>query len=227
MDDFLTMFGGARELGMQQMGLVCTVSFLLSSIIATVYRWTFQGLSYSRSFIHVLTLAGVISSVLIMAIGNNLARGLGILGTLALVRFRTPIRDPRDIIFLFATLAIGIASGAAVFSVAVVGTLFFCLTALYLHWSPFASRREFEGLLRFVMPADEDAGEDIKNILLHSCSSCELVALRHASQGELLEYSYNARLVDPSYQAALVEQLRNVAGVSDVNLLMRRSTVEL
>ena len=101
---------------------------------------------------------------MIMAIGNNMARGLGIMGAMAFVRFRTPIRDPRDIIFLFASLSIGIASGAQVFGVAIIGTLYFCFTALFLSWSPFASRREFEGLLRFMMPPDSPSLENLQAI---------------------------------------------------------------
>ena len=66
---------------------------MLCFVFATVYRWTFQGFSYSRSFVHTMILGGMIVTMLIMAIGNNLARGLGILGTLAIIRFRTP--DPR------------------------------------------------------------------------------------------------------------------------------------
>ena len=93
------------------------MAFILSMAVAASYRWSHAGLSYSRGFVHTQVLGAIVTCMLIMAIGNNLARGLGILGTLAIIRFRTPIRDPRDIIFLFACLAIGIASGAAVFSV--------------------------------------------------------------------------------------------------------------
>ena len=115
-----------------------TMSIVLGLVLATVYRWTHQGFSYARSFLHTMVLASIVITVMIMAIGNNMARGLGILGAMAFVRFRTPIRDPRDIIFLFAALSIGIASGAQVFNVAVIGTLYFCATAIFLSCSPFA-----------------------------------------------------------------------------------------
>ena len=225
--NFLTLFGATRELGILQIVFACLMAFILSSIIATVYRWTYHGLSYSRSFVHTLILGGLIITVLIMAIGNNLARGLGILGTLAVIRFRTPIRDPRDIIFLFASFSIGIASGAAVFAVAITGTILFCLAALYLHWSPFASRREYEGLLRFMVPPEFDREDEIKHVLSGCCQSYQLIAMREAVQGDLLEYSYHVRLIDPAYQHQLLEGLRKVEGVSDANMLMHRSTVEL
>ena len=227
MDEFLGAFGSARVLGPQQILFACLLSFILCSTIATVYRWTYHGFSYSRSFVHTMILGGLITTILIMAIGNNLARGLGILGTLAIIRFRTPIRDPRDIIFLFAALAIGISSGAAIFSVSIIGTLFFSAVALYLHWSPFASRREYEGLLRFVMSPDTPLEDSVKTILKSYAQHYQLIAMREAAQGDLLEYSYHVRLIDPAYQSSLLDELHEVEGLSDINMLMHRSTVEL
>jgi len=226
MDEFLTIFGPARVLGIGQIACAFLVSFVLCSMLAWVYRKTDEGLSYSRTFIQALILGGVISTVMIMAIGNNLARGLGILGTLAIIRFRTHIRDPRDIMFLFACLAIGISCGASVFTVAIVGTLGFCLVAWYLHIAPFTSRRDFEGLLRFVFSAgDEPAG--ISGALQQHCSSWQLIAVREAMQGNGQEYSYHVRLHDPACQGELIKSIQAIGGVSNVNLLMQRSTVEL
>ncbi len=227
MDDFLTVFGTARILGVEQILCNILLSFVLSSVLATVYRWTFTGLSYSRSYVHTLVLGGMVVATLIMAIGNNLARGLGILGTLAIIRFRTPIRDPRDMVFLFASFGVAIACGAATYGVAIIGTVMFSLAALLLNWSPFASRREYEGLLRFMIPMASPAEPQVQAVLQECCSAFYLIAMREAVQGDMLEYSYQVRLIDPSYQADLVEKLHAIDEVSDANLLMQRTTVEL
>lgn len=227
MNEFVEVFGPARVLGVEQIIVAILASFILAMMVAAVYRWTYQGLSFSRSFVHTMVLAAIITSILIMAIGNNLARGLGILGTLAIVRFRTPIRDPRDIIFLFMTIAIGISCGAAVFTVAAIGTIAFCLVALYLHWSPFASMRLYEGLLRFSLPAGSWSRDKVRDILGRYCSSAVLVSLREAVQGESIEYSYQVRLIDPTYHSDLLDALRALEDISDVNLLMHRATVEI
>lgn len=227
MEEFLTVFGQARIMGVQQILCSILLSFVLCTVFATVYRWTFQGLSYSRSFVHTMVLGGMIVSMLIMAIGNNLARGLGILGTLAIVRFRSPIRDSRDMMFLFACLGIGIGCGAGTYNVAVVGTITLCSAAMLLHWSPFASRREYEGLLRFTMPAEPTMEGKVKDVLRHCCSAFYLIAMREAAQGDLMEYSYQVKLIDPSYQSDLVDQLHDVEEVIDASLLMQRTTVEL
>jgi len=227
MDEFLQGFGSTKALGVEQIVLAILLAFILSNAIAAVYRWTYQGLSYSRSFIHTLVLAAIVASIMIMAIGNNIARGLGILGTLAIIRFRTPIRDPRDIIFLFAAIAIGIASGASVFVVAIVGTICFCLAALYLHWSPATARRQYEGLLRFMLPPSSPAEESVQHVFNEYCSTSALVAMRESAQGDLIEYSYQVRLIDPTLQSDLLDALRKIEDMAEVSLIMQRFTVEI
>ncbi len=227
MEDLLYAFGPAPLLSVEQILASILASFVLSMASATVYRWTYQGFSYSRAFVHSQVLGSVISCMMIMAIGNNLARGLGIVGTLAIIRFRTPIRDPRDIIFLFMGLGAGIASGAGAYAIAVSGTAVFCAVALFLHWSPFASRREYEGLLRYMRRPDAPSQSRIEETLHKYCSSYLLVAVREAVQGDLIEHSYQIRLADPAYRSDLIQKLNAIEGVSDVSLLMQRSTVEI
>jgi uncharacterized membrane protein YhiD involved in acid resistance len=227
MDQFLTAFGQARLLGADEILCSLLLTFILCFVMAMVYRWTFQGFSYSRTFIHTLILGGMIVDMLIMAIGNNLARGLGILGTLAIVRFRTNLRDSRDMVILFACFGIGIACGAGTFNVAIVGSLTIAAAILILHWSPFASRRDYEGLLRFMLPAETTQEDDVKAVLRQFCASFNLIAVREAAQGDLIEYSYQIRLLDPSYQSEVVDKLHEIDDVVDASLLMHRTTVEL
>ena len=230
MNDFLTVFDSPTIIGGAQIAACLMLSFVLTMLLSAVYRWTHAGLSYSRSFVQTLILGGMTTCMLIMAIGNNLARGLGILGTLAIVRFRTPIRDPRDMIFLFAALGVGIACGAYTFSVALFGTLAISAAALFLHFSPFASRREFEALLRFSLergPEESEESDGIREILQCYCSAFSVVAMREAGQGDITEFSYHVRLIDPTYQSDLLAALHEHKGVSDANLIMHRTTVEL
>jgi uncharacterized membrane protein YhiD involved in acid resistance len=227
MDDFLTIYGTTQWLGAEQIVAALMICFVLTSAVATVYRWTFQSLSYSRSFIHTMILSSMVVSMIIMTVGNSLARGLGILGSLAIVRFRTPVRDTRDLAFLFACLGIGVACGSAVYGVAVIGTLVICAAAMLLHWSPFASRRQHEALLRFVLPPDSASEEKVKLIMRRTCSAFSLIAVREIHQGKLIEHCYQIRLIDPSYQSDIIGSLGEIEDLSEPNLLLHRSTVEL
>jgi uncharacterized membrane protein YhiD involved in acid resistance len=227
MDQLLTTFNSAKGVSGAEVVCAMVMAYIRCSVIATVYRWTFQGLSYSRSFVHAQVLGGMIVAMLIMAIGNNLARGLGILGTLAIVRFRTPIRDTRDMIFLFAALGIGIACGAQTYIVAILGTICISIAVILLHWSPFASRRAHDGLLRFTLPMNSPSEDTIKTVLQETCASFALIAMREAVQGDMMEYSYQIRLLDPSYQSDVIDRLHEIDDVAGANLLLQRTTVEL
>ena len=228
-NDYLSMFFGTQEpLDPALVAGALVLSFLLSVVFAVVYQYTFRGFTYSRSYIHTMVLGSMVTCMLIMAVGNNLARGMGILGTLAIIRFRTPVRDPRDAMFLFACLGIGIACGAGMPLVAALGTVLINLAALLLHWAPFASRRDYEGLLRFTMPAnDAKAEQTAQELLTRYCVSFFLLGMRDAEQGDSVEYSYQVRLLDPAYQQDLVLALKKDGGFGDPVLLMQRTTVEL
>lgn len=228
-NDYLSMFFGTQEqLTPQLIAGALVLSFLLSMVFAMVYQHTFRGFTYSRSYIHTMVLGSMVTCMLIMAVGNNLARGMGILGTLAIIRFRTPVRDPRDAMFLFACLGVGIACGAGMPTVAVVGTLIMSAVALLLHWLPFASRRDYEGLLRFMMQLNDSEAEALaKDILVRFCSSFYVLGMREAEQGDCVEYSYQIRLVDPAYQRDVIDAFKKAGRFGDVVLLMQRTTVEL
>ena len=222
------LFGAPQVLSPWIVARALLLSFVLALSFAAVYQFTFRGFTYSRSFIHTLVLGSMVTSMLILSVGNNLARGMGILGTLAIIRFRTPVRDPRDAMFLFACLGVGIACGAGMPMVAVMGTLFINASALLLHWSPFASRREFEGLLRFTIHAGDVTTERVvEDIMGRYCQSFFLLGMREAEQGDSVEFSYQVRLLDPSYQKDIVTAFRKEGQFSDVVLLMQRKTVEL
>ena len=162
-----------------QLVLLCMLlSFVLCQVVAAVYVWTHRGLSYSRSFVVSLVMGGVVTAMLLLAIGNNVARGLGLVGTLSLIRFRATLKDTRDIIFIFCTLGVGVAVGVQAFTVAVVGALAFSVLSLHLGLSPFGSRRQFDGLLRFQAPSDPDADDLVKKILRDYCNTYVLINLR-------------------------------------------------
>ena len=101
------------------------------------------------------------------------------------------------------------------------------VVAMLLHVSPFASRREYEGLLRFILPAGPEIDQEVQRILKQFCSSFYLIAMREAIQGESLEFSYQVRLLDPTLRADLIHQLTSIKEVEDATLMMQRSTIEI
>ena len=219
--------GATHSLEAIEVFYTLVITFILGMVTANVYRFTHQGFSFQRTFLHTLVLAHIVIAVMIMAIGNNMARGLGILGAMAFIRFRSAVRDPRDVMFLFISLAVGISCGAQVFMVGIMGTLFFGAVCFYLAWAPFASRREFEGLLRFMLPPDSSSRNELDIIFSTYCARTEIVATREAIQGEVIEYSYQIRLIDPTYKTDLVDAIAKLPEAQEVSLVMQRTTVEV
>jgi len=112
-------------------------AFFLSSVIAMVHRFTFRGEYYPSQFFQALVLGAIVTAMVMMAVGDSLARGLGVFGAMAIIRFRTRIDDPRNVLFLFAAMSSGLAVGVYGFTVSFAGTIIFCLGALILNYSPF------------------------------------------------------------------------------------------
>ena len=229
MNDYLASFFGTQNaLTVPEIFGALMLSFLLAMVFAVVYQITFRGFSYSRSYIHTMVIGSMVTCMLIMAVGSNLARGMGILGTLAIIRFRTPVRDPRDAMFLFACLGVGISCGSGMPMVALVGTVMINVVAIILHWAPFASRREYEGLLRFSIDSESDeAKQMIDDILMKYCDSFYVLGLRRAEQGDSIEFSYQLRLIDPTYKQDIVKEFNASELFHDPVLMMQRTTVEL
>jgi hypothetical protein len=203
------------------------IAFALAQIISGVYIYTFRGLSYSRSFVQALPLGAVITSMLMLAIGDSIAAGIGLAGGLSIIRFRTTMRDPRDMMFVFAGLGAGIACGLGAFPAAIAGTLFFAGSSLLLFFISYGSRRQFDGLVRFVAPADSSTGEAVTAILKRHTRHFVLVTLREAAQGDRMEHAYQIRIPDTEARMGLISDLTDLEDVADISLHMQEPTLEL
>lgn len=220
------MAGDAEPFALKSAALALLLAFGLTQVLGAVYVWTFRGMSYSQGLVHAIVLGSIIACMLMLAIGNSIAAGLGIAGGLAIVRFRTALRDPRDMIFVFAGLGTGIAAGLGAHAAAFCGTGLFCAAVWLLTFSEFGSQRRFDGLLRFQLPIGADEAP-VMALLRQYSRFIALVTLREVAQGEAMEHAYQVRLGNPEHRAALVRGLEQLPGVQDVSLLLQEPTVEI
>jgi uncharacterized membrane protein YhiD involved in acid resistance len=202
-------------------------ALVLSHMVAAAYSWSHHGLSYSRSFVHALLMGGVVASMLMLAIGNNIVWGIGIVGTLAIVRFRTNLRDPRDMVFIFAALAAGIAAGVGAYAVGVIGTTIFCLVSLYLNHVAFGARSHFDGLLRFALGHNSDGKHEVVGILRTHCSRCVLASIQQVAQGDQSEHAYQVRFRREESRFGLVRDLEQIQGLTNLSLLLQEAQMDL
>jgi hypothetical protein len=203
------------------------LAFVLATPVAWVYARTHQGTSYSRTFVQSLVLLPLIVTVVMMAIGDSLARAFGLFGALALIRFRTPIKDSRDTIFLFLSVAVGITVGVQNTALAVVGTGFVLLVAVYLAAVGFGRRVDHDGVLQFSLPAQGEQDRRLREVLQHYCRRFALVSLRESRREGAMEFAYQLHLRDPGQRQALVADLRTIPGAQDVSLYVQDAHAEV
>jgi uncharacterized membrane protein YhiD involved in acid resistance len=203
------------------------LAFALGQVIAAVYMATFRGLSYSRATVHAMALSSVVTCMLMLAVSGSIAAGIGVAAGLTAVRFRTTMRDPRDIIFVFAALGVGFACGTLAYVTALVGTATFAFGSVVLHFTGYGSRRQPDGLLRFVAAQAAPTQEAIARVLATHCRTFSLVTLRETAQGTAMEHAYQISARSPDERAMVVASLQRVPGVQNVTLLLQEPTLDL
>jgi len=203
------------------------VSYVLSQSVAFTYMLTHQGISYSRSFVVSLVAAGLVSTVLMLAIGNNLARGIGIVGTLALIRFRMQLHDPMDMIFVFASFAGGVAAGTGNFATGGIGTAAFLVVVGTLQVTGFGSRHRHDGVLRVQLPPSEEAESALLSSLKTYCRQFVAITVREVAQGREMERVYQVTLRTPGKEAMLVKEVAAIKDARAVSIAMQDATHEI
>jgi len=199
-------------------------AFALSSLIAITHRITYSGPEYPKHLFQSLALGSIVAAMVMMAIGDSLARGLGAFGALAMIRFRTRVQDPRNILFIFASLSSGLAVGVYGFTIAFAGTILFCGMALVLHYTNFTIRGQIKAELSIRMQ-NVDARSSIQQ-------SLEVYTQQYHEKGTTIrENRINARfsiiLPYPSDHFQLLESLRALEGVDRVSISYNETMEEI
>lgn len=99
------------------------LAYALGMFIYFIYKKTYQGVVFSRSFGVSLIALTMISTFIILAVTSNVVLSLGMVGALSIVRFRTAIKDPLDVVYLFWAVGVGIVLGACMYPLAVIGSI--------------------------------------------------------------------------------------------------------
>jgi uncharacterized membrane protein YhiD involved in acid resistance len=203
------------------------LSFVLGGMLALTYAKTYRGLSYSVNFLHSLILYPIVIAIAMQAIGDNVARGIGMIGALSLLRFRTSLKDPRDMFFVFASLAIGLACGVHSYGIAVIGSLCFIAGLLVLQRSPFTSGPQFDGLIRLNLSRNSEDQRNLEAILAQNCQHFALVTIRELAQGDRLDFAYQVKLKKSQDSASLVSQIGAIGSAKGLNFMNQESIIEV
>jgi uncharacterized membrane protein YhiD involved in acid resistance len=189
------------------------VTYLVSLFIFFIYRKTFKGVLYTRNFNVGLVLTSLVVSLITLPISSNIALSLGMVGALSIVRFRTAIKDPMDIVFTFWAIAVGIICGAGLYMIAIVGSP---IIGLFLFVLDKASFRGTEPYLLVVHYANEAEAAVQKALPTKKFRSRTVTS---AGVELILEVRMKAK------DALMVDELLKIEGVRDAALVSYNADV--
>ena len=222
--DLTTIYNNTENPGFVTSMFTVLFAFILSSILAFTYEKTSRGINRPDQYIQALVLIGIVAAMVMQAIGDSLARGLGMLGALAIIRFRTTLRNPRNMVFMFASIAAGISCGVFGFSMAVTGTLGFCLVAFVLRLTPFSTEHNMIGTLRYNLPVKHQQESQIQQILKRFCYHFVLTRYRmteNESAPQTMEYEYQVKLKKEQEAWNLVSDMEEIPEIKGVRFSVR------
>jgi hypothetical protein len=196
-------------------------AWVMGQAIAFVYA-LHREKEAQKSFVQAIVAGSIIGAMLMLAIGNSLARGVGIFATMSLIRFRTNLRDPLDMLFIFAAFAGGIAAGTGKALAGFIGTAMF-LGVILMMRTFLAGGGSREAELRVRMAPSDEGDSRLFDALRTAATSVALLKRRDVAQKET-RFTFRVSMKDPD-GADLVRAARGVQGVTDVAIDLEQSAV--
>lgn len=187
------------------------LSLCIGLFIFLIYKKTFQGVMYSSSFGVTLVALTMISNFVILAVTSNVVLSLGMVGALSIVRFRTAIKEPLDIAFLFWAIAAGIVLAAGMIPLAVFGSVLIGLVLLI-----FANRKAHLNPYIVVVKCDDHQAEDNAVSYLREVTNRCVVKSKTAMK-ERIELNVEVRMKDSNTD--FINTLADMAGVRSAVLV--------
>lgn len=208
-NDFIEQTTGS--LSLLEMSITLMIALLVGIGIFFIYKKTFQGVMYSKTFNVSLIILALISATIIIGVTNNIVLSLGMVGALSIVRFRTSIKDPIDVVYMFWAIGSGIIIGAGLY---VLAFLSFVLIAVVLYIFINADIK-LEPYLLIIKYQDRDTENQLFNIL-----DSQLNAYKIKSKTKVpSHYELTIEIRTKSDKSNLVNLIDDVTGVNNTAML--------
>ncbi len=202
------------------------ISTAMGLIIAWTYRKTHRGFSYSQSFCITTVLITVITTLIIILIEDSIARAIGIFGAFSIIRFRTAVKDVRDIAFIFFSLATGLAVGVEYLSAGIVGVVFISGLIFVLHKTNFGGLRKLAYILNFKMDAKHHSNNVFDGVMGTYLKKQVLLNVEAKSRGTVLAFTFNISLKDSENLNEFIKKMTDLEGLTDVNIVSSKNDLE-
>lgn len=205
------------------LGLLTTlgIALILGLFISFVYIQAHKKEGYSAGFILTLIMLPAIISVIILLIGNNVARAFSLAGAFSLIRFRSAPGEPKDIAYVLFTLSIGLACGMGYFTFAGVFAAFLSLFMVLLHYTNFATPKANTMQLKITIPENLNFQGLFDDILNFHTDSWYLKRIKTSDFGTLFEIVYSINLKNSTDQKVFLDELRCRNGNLNITLTLK------
>ena len=191
--------------------LALGLSFILGLFIFIIYKKTYSGVMYSDSFGVSLIAMSMVTSLVIIAVTSNVVLSLGMVGALSIVRFRTAVKEPMDIAFLFWAIAVGIVLGAGLLPLAVIGSVIIGIIIVI-----FSTRKIGDTPYILVVNLKDSSAEEASYDIIKASAKKSILKSKAVSK-DAMELTYEIRLNDDSTE--FVNLVCASEGVSDAVLV--------
>ena len=209
---FSILMGNAEDIVFRTSMFNLGMTMLISLFIWGVYKLTHGGVAHDRAFGLSIVMTAVVTAIIMMVIRSNLALSLGMVGALSIVRFRSAVKDPRDIAFIFWAVALGLAAGTGVHLLAICGSL--AIGIFVLAFTLMAHPRHH--LMLILKGRGADAGA-VRAEVGRLAARARLRL--HDLSPERVEFIYDVRLKKGVTGESAAQALAKVSGIATVHLV--------
>lgn len=229
MDQFLKELTAVKDLTgsftMIEVILAIFISLISAVIISQVYKITHKGISYSQSFTQTLVIVEITVAVIMLVVGSNIARAFSLVGALSIVRFRTAVKDSRDIAFIFFAMVAGMAFGTKFYLLGLVFTAALSVIIYIMYVLNYGAKGTEDKILKIAMP-EEISDKEIENVLNTYFKEFYL-ASRDAVGDGLAEVVYIVKQRKKINEKAVISKLQEVNGGRKVTIVEGRHEIDL
>lgn len=226
MNLFDNLITATPYLSVEQILLNVLLAFILGFLVAVIYRITSHHKATNPTFMLTLAILSMVVALVMMVIGNSIARAFSLVGALSIIRFRTAVKDARDIAYVFFALAAGMAAGIGNYRIALYGVGLIIFLLIVLDFIRFGSAPKGVYLLRFqLIPTDTD-DDAYRTVFDRLLVSHRQLAVRTVRMGQFVEHSFLVRLKHGITERSLISQLSAIEGMERVVLLAEEGQEE-
>ena len=201
----------AVDFSIFDVSIAMLLSFAIGLFIFWVYKKTFAGVMYSASFGVSIMAMTLITTFIILAVTSNIILSLGMVGALSIVRFRTAVKEPLDIAFLFWAISVGIVIGAGLIPLGIIGSIFIGVVLLV-----FVNKKSTDTPYIIILNLENDKAEDDCITKIKSMTKKNLVKAKTVSKNGI-ELTVEVRLLDMSTK--ILNELLTIDGVNNACLV--------